>query len=350
MKIFSFIMKLAKIRGIFMDYLKDRVTIYEVAKASGVSLATVSRVINKQSNVTPETRAKVEATIARLGYKPSRVAQALATNKSTLIGVVIPSANYIYIANFLNGITEVVKEKGYILSLFVTAHSKDDALAMLEKVIASHADGAIIFDDELDEEDVATLSSYRVPCVVVNNKVEGERTGCIVFGYEHKLKHIIENRLKKAHDIEPTFLHVHNCGRLLARTEKAFIKTCQDNNVEYSILNVDDSYKRTYEDFMNYFKEHRGGYFVAYRDSIAAAIVNAATDSGLKVPEDVEVISLIGTKYANITRPTLSSMHIDMQEVGKRAMYMLIDLAHGELTKKTYKFESEYTKRQTTKE
>ena len=128
-----------------MGYLKDRVTIYEVAKASGVSLATVSRVINKQSNVTPETRAKVEATIARLGYKPSGVAQALATNKSTVIGVVIPSANYIYISNFLNGITEVAKEKGYILSLFVTAHSKDDALLMVENVITSHVDGAIIF-------------------------------------------------------------------------------------------------------------------------------------------------------------------------------------------------------------
>lgn len=333
-----------------MGYLKDRVTIYEVAKASGVSLATVSRVINKQSNVTPETRAKVEATIARLGYKPSGVAQALATNKSTVIGVVIPSANYIYISNFLNGITEVAKEKGYILSLFVTAHSKDDALLMVENVITSHVDGAIIFDDELDEEDVAKLSSYYVPSVVINNRVEGERTGCIVFGYEHNLRHIIENRLQKSHDIKPIFLHVHNCGRLLARTEKAFIKTCQENNVKYSILNVDDSYKRTYEDFVNYFKENKSGYFIAYRDSIAAAIVNAATDSGLKVPEDVEVISLIGTKYANITRPTLSSMHIDMQEVGKRAMYMLIDISNGELAQKTYKFESEYTKRQSTKE
>ena len=332
-----------------MDNLKDRVTIYEVAKASGVSLATVSRVINNQSNVTKETRAKVEATIARLGYKPSGVAQALATNKSTVIGVVIPSANYVYISNVLNGITEVAKEKGFTLSLFSTAHSREDALNMVEKVITSHVDGAIIFDDELDEEDVARLSSYYVPTVVINNRVEGERTGCIVFGYEHNLKHIIENRLKEK-AIKPVFLHVHNCGRLLARTEKAFIKTCDEHGVDYSIINVDDSYKRTYEDFSKYFKENKNGYFIAYRDSIAAAIMNAATDNGLKVPEDVEVISLIDTKYANITRPTLSGMHIDMQEVGKRAMYMLIDLSNGELAQKTYKFNSEYIKRQSTKE
>lgn len=333
-----------------MDNLKDRVTIYEVAKASGVSLATVSRVINKQSNVTPETRAKVEATIARLGYKPSGVAQALATNKSTNIGVVIPSANYVYISNMLNGITEVAKEKGFILSLFVTAHSREDALRMLDKVITSHVDGAIIFDDELDEDDVAKLSSYSVPTVVINNRVEGNKTGCIVFGYEHHLARILEHKFASKNTKKPVFLHVHNCGRLLARVEKSFIKTCTENEVEYEVINADDSYRRTYEDFREYFKEKRSGYFIAYRDSIASAVANAATDSGLKIPEDVEVLSLIGTKYANITRPTLSSMYIDMQEVGKRAMYMLIDLSNNELAQKTYKFESTYNKRQSTKE
>jgi DNA-binding LacI/PurR family transcriptional regulator len=81
--------------------MKDRVTIYEVARASGVSLATVSRVINKKGNVTEETRRRVEETIVRLGYKPSAVAQALATSKSTNIGIVIPSANYVYISNIV---------------------------------------------------------------------------------------------------------------------------------------------------------------------------------------------------------------------------------------------------------
>lgn len=333
-----------------MNNLKDRVTIYEVAKASGVSLATVSRVINKQNNVTPETRAKVEATIARLGYKPSGLAQALATNKSTNIGIVIPSANYVYISNFLNGITEVAKEKGFTLSLFSTAHSRDDAINVLEKVITSHVDGAIIFDDELDEEDVAKLSSYYVPTVVINNKVEGERTGCVIFGYEHNLIHILEQYFEKDGSKCPIFLHVHNCGRLLARTEKAFVKACNNASKEYKIMNVDDSYTRSYQDFKAYFKTHKSGYFIAYRDSIAAAIVNAATDSGLNIPEDVEVISLIGTKYANITRPTLSSFNINLQEVGKRAMYMLIDLSNNELMQKTYKFESTYVKRQSTKE
>ena len=333
-----------------MNNLKDRVTIYEVAKASGVSLATVSRVINKQGNMTEATRKKVEDTIKRLGYKPSGVAQALAKNKSTTIGVVIPSANYVYISSVLNGITEVAKEKGFNLSLFVTSHSKEDAVNMVEKVITSHVDGAIIFDDELDEEDIVKLNSYSVPTIVINNNIEGEKVGCITFGYEHKLQEVLENKIAKKDNQQFVFLHVHNCGRLLARTEKRFINVCEAAKVDHKIMNVDDSSSRTYHDFMKYFENHKKGYFVAYRDSIAAAILDAAIDSGLKIPEDVEILSLIGTKYAKITRPTLSSMNIDMQDVGRRAMYMLIDLNKGELTTKTYRVESQYKKRNSTKE
>ncbi len=336
--------------NIFMNNLKERVTIYEVAKASGVSLATVSRVINKQGNMTEATRKKVEDTIAKLGYKPSGLAQALATNKTTTIGVVIPSANYVYISSVLNGITEVAKEKGFNLSLFVTSHSKEDAVTMVEKVITSHVDGAIIFDDELDEEDIKKLNSYSVPTIVINNNVEGEKVGCITFGYEHKLAEILKEKIKTNDNKQFVFLHVHNCGRLLARTEKRFSAVCQEANVNYKIMNVDDSSSRTYRDFIQYFEKHKRGYFVAYRDSIAAAVLDAAIDSGLNVPEDVEVISLIGTKYAKITRPSLSSMNVDMQDVGRRAMYMLIDLNKGELSTKTYRVESEYKKRGSTKE
>ena len=109
-----------------MGIYKDRVTIYEVAKAAGVSLATVSRVINNQSHVTPETKRKVEETIARLGYKPNALAQGLATNRTTNIGIVIPDVNYVHISILLSGMVDIGKIYGYQTTLFVTKHSKQD--------------------------------------------------------------------------------------------------------------------------------------------------------------------------------------------------------------------------------
>lgn len=325
-----------------MKNLKDRVTIYQVAQAAGVSLATVSRVINKQGSVTEKTREKVEKTIANLGYKPSGLAQALATNRTTTIGVIIPSANYVYIANVLNGITAVAKEKGYVLTLFSTSHSRGEALSMIEKVITAHVDGAIIFDDQLAAEDVTTIASYNVPSVVIDARISGDKVGDILFDYDDCIEKLIKAYYAGDGDKEMTFLHVHNAGRLLGRCEKTFIKANEELGKTYKVVNCDDSYAHTYADFLQYFKTTKRGYFLCYRDSIAAAVMNAATDSGLKVPEDVEVVSIVGTKYASIVRPTLSTFHIDMSEVGKRAMYMLTDLLNQDLIEKTAKFDATF--------
>lgn len=332
-----------------MDNLKDRVTIYQVAQAAGVSLATVSRVINKQGSVTDKTREKVEKTIATLGYKPSGLAQALATNRTTSIGVIIPSANYVYIANVLNGITAVAKEKGYVLTLFSTSHSREEALSMIEKVITQHVDGAIIFDDQLGAEDINTIASYNVPSIVIDAKVSGDKVGDILLDYDECVTNLVKEYYKRGGDKEMTFLHVHNAGRLLARCEKNFVKASEELGKNYKVFNCDDSYARTYADFIQYFKTHKGGYFLCYRDSIAAAVMNAATDSGLNVPSEVEVVSIVGTKYASIVRPTLSSFHIDMSEVGKRAMYMLTDLMNRDLIEKTSKFDAQFVKGSSTK-
>lgn len=333
-----------------MNNLKDRVTIYEVAKAAGVSLATVSRVINNQSNVTLETAKKVKETIERLGYKPSALAQALATNKSTHVGVIIPSANYVYISNLLYGLTEAAREKGFVISLFVTSHNQEEAKKVMEKVITSHVDGAIIFDDELDENDISNISSYNVPSIVINANITSEKIGCVYFGYEHLLKKIVAGVLTRSENKKQiTFLHVENGGRLLSRMERACYEMHELLNKKCSSINVDDSYTKTYEYFKKYFKNNKTkGYFIAYRDSIAKAITNAANECNLKVPEDVEVLSIIGTKYAHIMSPTLSSMHIDMIEVGKKAMTMLSDLIKHNLENKAYKFESVFEKREST--
>ena len=334
-----------------MQNLKDRVTIYQVAQAAGVSLATVSRVINKSDSVTPATRRKVEQTIEALGYKPSGLAQALATNRSTNIGVIIPSANYVYIANMLAGITEVAKEKSYQLTLFTTSHSRDEALNTIDKVITAHVDGAIVFDDQLSPDDVNKIASYNVPSVVIDNKIKGEKVADVRFSYDSALEKLIKDYYANGMKNPMAFLHVHDAGRLLGRCEKTFLKTHEKLGQDYRIVNCRDSYTQTYAQFLDYFKEadNRRGFYICYRDSIAAAVLNAATDSGIKVPDQVEVLSLVGTKYAYIVRPTLTTMHIDMQEVGKRAMYMLTDLLHQELVTRTAHIEAKLVLGQSTR-
>ena len=153
------------------------------------------------------------------------------------------------------------------------------------------------------------ISSYSVPTIVINNRIVADRVGCVLFAYGELLTEVIKSYYDKGGDKEMTFLHVHDGGRLLSRCEKTFVEVHEKLGKPYHVINCDDSYTRTYNDFVEYFKTNKRGFFVAYRDSIAASIENAATDAGLKVPEDVEVLSLVGTKYATIVRPTLTSMN-----------------------------------------
>jgi LacI family transcriptional regulator len=323
---------------IMEDQLKDRVTIYEVATAAGVSLATVSRVINNHQNVTPKTRKKVEDAIERLNYRPSGLAQALATSKTTNIGVVIPSADYVYIANMLNGITETARENGYAITLFVTSHDEEEALQAIDKLITSHVDGAIIFDDELEEEDVRKIVGYQVPVVVVNNRIENaDNIGCITFGYEHTLREIIKKHAE-SYDKKMYFVRTDDHpGRLLERLQRSFVNTHKALNKEYEIIDSSDSYTETYNQFLEIFKTTKSGFFLCYRDSLAAAVMNAAKESDLRIPEDVEILSLIGTKYANIFRPKISNMHLDMKKIGSDAMVMLKSMLNGEKNPKRTK-------------
>lgn len=327
--------------------LKTRVTIYEVAKQAGVSLATVSRVINKTGNVSDNTVERVNTVIAKLGYQPSNLAQGLAKSRSKTIALVIPAANYVYISNLVYGITEVAKERGVNLLLFSSSHSSIDAYKVIENVIKSHVDGAVVFDDELNSEDIKFINSYSVPCVVINHTVTGEKAACITFDHENIMHNLVKENIL-SNGKEMIFIHIHNGGRLLNRVEKAFIEENETAKRSYQIINCDDSYTHTYEDFIEYFKSHNSGYFVVYRDSIAIAVANAALDSGLKIPEDIEIVSIVGTKYANIMRPKITSMNVDFQEVGRRAMNMLSDLYDETLNEKVCKFETKLVKREST--
>ena len=156
------------------DYLKRRVTIYQVSKESGYSLATVSRVINNKSNVTEETKKKIMDVIERLGYKPSAIAQGLAKSKSTNVGIVIPSSMHTYVASMLSGMVDIAKIYGYDTTLFFTSQNKDEVEEVVNKVITSNVDGAVIFDDQLSEEDIEKLVNYGIPVSVIGREIEKE--------------------------------------------------------------------------------------------------------------------------------------------------------------------------------
>lgn len=329
---------------------KDRVTIYEVAKVAGVSLATVSRVINNHPNVTEKTKQAVNEAIQRLGYKPSALAQGLANSKSTNIGIMIPSTGYSYVSNMLDGMIDIAKIYGYITSIFITKRTKEDAAAVIESLIKSHVDGAVIYDDELGTDEIRSIQNYHIPLIVVGHDMEGDALGSILIEYKDPVLDVVKEHLMKGND-DVYLLDIVNQGKMLDEIRDGMLDYAEANNKHINLLKFNDSYGIVYAGMKEFFKEHRKGYFVCPRDSLAAAVVNAAVENGLKIPEDIEVLAEIGSKYSYIARPQISSFSIDMFKVGSIAVRMLTKLLQTDdkNTQKTFKIRAKYNQRETTK-
>ncbi|MCI5670657.1 MAG: LacI family DNA-binding transcriptional regulator [Candidatus Enterosoma sp.] len=331
---------------------KDRVTIYEVAKVAGVSLATVSRVINNHQNVTEKTKKAVNDAIQRLGYKPSALAQGLANSRSTNIGIMIPSTGYSYVSNMLDGMIEVAKIYKYITSIFITKRTKEDSGAVIESLIKSHVDGAVIYDDELGTDEIRSIQNYHIPLIVVGHDMEGDSLGSIIIEYKDPVMDVVKEHMMSTKEDDVFILDIVNQGKMLDEIRDGLLDYAKANNRHIETITLNDSYSIVYPAMKEYFKTHRKGYFVAPRDSLATAVVNAALESGLRIPEDIEVLSAIGSKVSYMTRPEISSFSMDMFKVGSVAVRMLTKLLNENeqsAPQKTFRFRATYNKRSTTK-
>ena len=161
-----------------------RVTIYDVAKEAGVSLATVSRVINGSNVVKEPTKERVQAAIDKLGYKPNAIAQGLALQKTTVIGLVIPEASFTYTGQIINGLLDVAKIYNYNIMLHTITAGITDINDVIEDIIKSRVDGVIVYNAKLQMDEMEELSKYNIPIVIIGNKVKGENVASVYVDIE----------------------------------------------------------------------------------------------------------------------------------------------------------------------
>lgn len=331
---------------------RDRATIYEVAKEANVSLATVSRVINGKGNVNEETAKLVRDAIAKLGYIPSDQARGLAKSMSENIGVVLPSTNYVYINKILAGMLDVCKIYGYRPLLF-TYENVDDAERAVDSVIASGVEGIVIFNSQLEAEDIAKFTNISLPVVVIGNDRLNERNALVDVDNATPLKAFIKDEIA-AGIKKIIFLRDPNKDwHMTNGYEDCILECVKQTNVVYETKEIADSYIPIYEYYVEYFKKHRPNHelYICTRDTLAHAMVNAGVDCGYVIPDDYEVMGVMGTKDSKKCRPQISSIKAPLYDLGAYAMRMLTKMLTNTLARDKYIFvlPAKYVKRNTTK-
>ena len=158
-----------------------KITIYDVAREAGVSLATVSRVINGSSVVREKTRQKVLKVIEDLDFKPNQIARGLATSKTTTIAIIFPQSLFAHVKDMIGGIGDAGRHLDYNITIYTTDDIGDDDTVgdVLEKVVKTRADGVILFNNDHIDHEIELVRKYKIPAVIIGSCVSDDLIGSI---------------------------------------------------------------------------------------------------------------------------------------------------------------------------
>lgn len=327
-----------------------RVTIYDVAKEAGVSLATVSRVINGSNVVKGPTRDKVQAAVDKLGYKPNAIAQGLALQKSTTIGLVVPEASFTYTGQIINGLIDVAKIYSYNIILHTITAGITDLSTVIEDIIKSHVDGVILYYDKQDVPEMETLSKYNIPIVLIGGRIHGERICSVYVDIEKAVYELTTKYLEEGKDriaIIEDRKNQYACTQMVNGASRAFEAKGKKFD---GFLEIPSEARTSYLFLQQWLRDHRYDLMIGNRDSQAMAIVNAARENDIQIPGEMEVACVIDTKYNAMMRPQISSFSIPSYDLGAVSMRVMTKMLSNEMeTDRMIELSYLFTPRQTTK-
>lgn len=330
-----------------------RITIYDVAKEADVSLATVSRVINGSEVVREDTRVKVQEAIEKLGYKPNAIAQGLALQKTTTIALVIPEASFYYTGQIINGLIDVAKIYHYNIVLHTTTEGISHTNDIIETIIKSRVDGVIIFNDKLVKEELTMLTNYQVPIVVIGNRVNADNICSVYVDYSKLIYEFAEKYIKKG-KTNIALVEDRKNPAMINQLNEGLQRVFKDNGMEFTnFIKIPKEYRSSYVFLKDYFKENKHDLVITYRDSQAMAVINTTKEAGLSIPDDLELVCVLDSKYNSMARPQISGFKIPDYDLGAVSMRVMTKMLQDEGEEVSYHKETElsyiYTPRKTTK-
>ena len=312
----------------------SKATIYDVAGAARVSLATVSRAINNPEKVKPETRERVLRVIEELGYKPNAFAKGLASRKSTTVAVLVPDMSRASIAEMMNGIADIARVYKYSILLYILDNEETSEEDVLKEVVAAQVDGMLYLNDEITKKQYDFLMTmrdeYKIPIVLTNTLYpDSEEIPSVSIDYEKAgyeiTKKLVEEGRKNIFMVSTVRKYMVNDQK-----EQGYLRAMQEAALEPRIMRTSGRISINTEHFNEYFKNHKVDGVVAVRDSIAVSFMNVARANHVKIPEDISVAGFQNTKYALLARPTLTCVDVPIYDIGAVSMRVLTKVMNQE--------------------
>ncbi|MGY3765417.1 catabolite control protein A [Vagococcus vulneris] len=311
---------------------KQTITIYDVAREAAVSMATVSRVVNGNPNVKPATRKKVLEVIDRLDYRPNAVARGLASKRTTTVGVIIPDVSNAYFASLARGIDDVATMYKYNIILANSDGDDKKEINVLNTLLAKQVDGVIFMGHHLTEEVRGEFSRSKTPVVLAGSIDPDNQVGSVNIDYREAMKDatnaLIASGNKKVAFISGSLLDpINGVSRL-----NGYKEALTENNITFTeglVFESDYSYKAGLA-LKDRVLNSGATAAVAADDELSVGLLNSLTDSGVKVPDNFEIITSNNSLYTDMARPSVTSITQPLYDIGAVSMRLLTKLMNKE--------------------
>lgn len=303
-----------------------RATIKDVAKRAGVSIATVSRVFNDSPLVQEKTKATVREAARAFSYVPNPSARSLSTRRTETLGVLLPDLHGEFFSEVIRGMDQAARKHRYHLLVSSSHNNKSEIVAALE-VMRGRVDGLIIMSPHIDAQTLNTNLPSTLPVVLLNCYIEGDSFDAFNIdnfgGARDAVDHLIH--------------HGHRRIAIIKGTEKNF--DAQERLRGYSsALHAAEIIRLPELEFQGEFTEISGYQAVermlrlqprptaifASNDSMAIGALSALNTLGVAVPDEIALAGFDDTPIARFVKPTLTTIHVGISDLGVRAVERLI--------------------------
>ena len=308
------------------------VTIKDVAKRAGVSVATVSRVLNKSGPVSPEAAERIHEAANALHYVPHGGARSLITSKTSTIGVLLPDLYGGFFSEMIRGIDQTAQHHGYHL-LLSGSHNRKAEMEAAMRAMRGRTDGVIAMSPHFDAATLVENLPPSLPVILLSCEARDEDYQVIaidnVGGAEVMVRHLVKLGHRRIAMVMGEKGHFDTAERLQGyRHALVEAGITPDERYEAQGDFSEASGHRAVQELLA-LPDRPTAIFCA-NDSMAIGGLAAVHDAGLRVPEDVTVVGFDDIPLAHYMSPPLSSVHVPVFEMGERAVTRLIAALKGE--------------------
>lgn len=315
-------------------------SIKDVAKEAGVSIATVSRVLNDVDVVNEETKKKVQDAISKLGYRPNIVARSLKTQRTKTIGILIPDISSQLYPEIVRGTEDVANIYDYNIILCNSDSDLEKEKEYLRVLKEKMVDGLLYMSSSLEPEIVSLIKELEMPTVLVETTDKDKTFASVSIDNREAAYDAVSYLLEKGNR-KIAYIGVHkDAVNANAARYFGYEDALKEREIE---INEDLLYfgevkaKEGYEAIEKILTKNEIDAVFCSTDELAMGAINALRDRGLKVPEDVDVVGFDNIYTASLFYPKLTTVAQPMYDMGSVGMRMLIKIINKkELEEKNY--------------